>query len=97
MRSIFKFVLILFLSSNFHLNAQDSIPPPKKDSSWSFGGTYNLNFGQTSLKNWNTGGENSITIASRYSPFLKYKKGKVAWESYSILGYGLIKGGRKFF
>lgn len=97
MKAILIFFLILFLSSNFHLNAQDSIPPPKKDSSWSFGGTYNLNFGQTSLKNWNTGGENSITISSRYSPFLKYKKGKVSWESYSILGYGLIKGGDKAF
>ncbi|MDR1171842.1 MAG: DUF3078 domain-containing protein [Bacteroidales bacterium] len=60
---------------------------------WKKGGDVSLNFSQTSLTNWAAGGENSLTLSSSSNLFANYKKGKVIWENYAFLAYGIIRAG----
>lgn len=50
-----------------------------------------LTFSQTTLTNWAAGGENSITSNIMLNVFKDYAKGKVSWNNYLGLAYGLAK------
>ncbi len=61
------------------------------DWKWKYGGNTNLNFGQTSLKNWSGGGEKfTLTIASFQNAFMYYRKGKHTWDNNLDVNFGLI-------
>lgn len=60
---------------------------------WKKGGFGGVNLSQTSLVNWASGGENSITVNGLLGIFANYKKGKNAWDNSLDIGYGLLKQG----
>ncbi len=61
---------------------------------WKKGGTMGLNFAQTSLTNWASGGQNSFAINGLFSVFINYKSETTAWDNSLDLGYGLLKQGK---
>lgn len=63
-----------------------------KDSTkhWDIGGSLALNFGQTYLKSWASGGQNAISIAFTGLARANYRKGKAAWDNNLVLGLGGI-------
>jgi len=60
---------------------------------WKKGGVITFNMAQTSLTNWASGGQNSLSINGLFSGFANYKRGKSAWDNSLDLGYGLLKQG----
>lgn len=64
-----------------------------KDTSWTTGGTLGLNFTQTYLDNWASGGQSSISGTVLVSGFAKYAKGNVTWDNTIDLAYGLLRQG----
>jgi hypothetical protein len=61
---------------------------------WKQGGAIFINFAQTSLTNWASGGNNSVAINGLASLFANYKKGNSVWDNYLDMGYGLMKQGK---
>lgn len=68
------------------------IPEPAADSAkvWDIGGSLALNFGQTYLKSWASGGQNAISVAFTGLARANYRKGKAAWDNNLVLGLGGI-------
>lgn len=62
---------------------------------WKKGGVLAVNLAQTSLKNWASGGQNSVAVNGIFSIFANYKMGKSAWDNSLDLGYGLLKQGKE--
>jgi len=61
---------------------------------WKKGGVITLSVAQTSLTNWASGGQNSLSLNGIFSGFANYKMGKSAWDNSLDLGYGLLKQGK---
>jgi hypothetical protein len=61
---------------------------------WKKGGVITLNMAQTSLTNWASGGQNSVSLNGLFSGYANFKKGKSAWDNSLDLGYGLLKQGK---
>jgi hypothetical protein len=64
---------------------------------WKKGGVVTFSVAQTSLTNWASGGQNSLSLNGLFSGFANYKKGKTAWDNTLDLGYGLLKQGDEDF
>lgn len=64
---------------------------------WKKGGVFTLAVAQTSLTNWASGGQNSVSLNGLFSGFANLKKGKMAWDNTLDLGYGLLKQGSEDF
>jgi hypothetical protein len=62
---------------------------------WKKGGVISVNLAQTSLTNWASGGQNSVSINGMLSGFANYKMGKSVWDNSLDLGYGLLKQGNE--
>jgi Protein of unknown function (DUF3078). len=60
---------------------------------WKKGGVVMINFSQTSLSNWSSGGENSLSGNGLLKVFANYKKGVLSWDNNIDLGYGLMRQG----
>jgi hypothetical protein len=88
MKKIFTVIAIIIASA---MSAQDSIPPAKKDTSWKVSGYFGLNFSQTSLSNWQGGGQDNIAGNAILNIQAVYKKGKSEWLNKLDAQYGLIK------
>jgi hypothetical protein len=61
---------------------------------WKKGGVLAVTLAQTSLTNWASGGQNSVSVNGLFSGFANYKKGKAVWDNSLDLGYGLLKQGK---
>ncbi|MEA1986960.1 MAG: DUF3078 domain-containing protein [Candidatus Marinimicrobia bacterium] len=61
--------------------------------SWKTGGVVSFNLSQISLKNWTSGGENSLSWNGLISLFANYKSGNSSWDNTIDIGYGLTKKG----
>lgn len=60
-------------------------------ASWKKGGIVNLNMAQTSLVNWNAGGQNSVALNGLLSLFGVYTDEVNVWENTLDLGYGMLQ------
>jgi len=81
-------LLALFiLSTALIANAQ-------KDTVWRKGGLLSLNLSQVSFTNWAGGGQNSVAGNALVNYFASYKRGKIAWDNYIDLGYGILMQGK---
>ena len=65
-------------------------PPADSTKRWDVGGSLALNFGQTYLKSWASGGQNAISVAFTGLAHANYRKGKAAWDNNLVLGVGGI-------
>jgi hypothetical protein len=65
---------------------------PAADSTkvWDIGGSAALNFGQTYLKSWAGGGQNSLAVAFTGLVHANYRKNKFAWDNNLVLALGGI-------
>lgn len=81
--------LSLFVSSKYY--AQDAVTP--KDTSWKTAGFFGVTASQTSLKHWQGGGQNNISITGILNVEAVYKKGKNTWLNKLDGQYGLINQG----
>jgi Protein of unknown function (DUF3078) len=60
---------------------------------WKKGAVVGINLSQTSLTNWQGGGQNSLAANALFSGFTNYKKGRNVWDNSLDLGYGLLQQG----
>lgn len=107
-------LIVIFQVLTYTVNAQDQddeefkkmlkvvIKEEKKEleDGWNTGGVNNINFSQTSLTNWTSGGQDAITINGILNAFAILKKERFIWENTLNMSYGIIntenfKGFRK--
>lgn len=88
-----RFFLFFALSSTLvtFSFAQDSVAP--KDTSWKTAGFLGITASQTSLKHWQGGGQNNISVTGILNVEAVYKKGKHTWLNKLDCQYGLINQG----
>lgn len=60
---------------------------------WKKGGVIAVSLAQTSLTNWASGGQSSLSVNGISSAFANYKKGTIEWTNSLDIGYGLLKEG----
>lgn len=85
-----KIISILLLTS-CNLLAQTEI---KKDTTyWHKNGFFGLNLAQTSLSNWQGGGQDNIAFSGLLNAELQYKKNKSEWVNRIDGQYGVVKMG----
>ncbi len=58
---------------------------------WTTGGNASFTFNQVALKNWSSGGKNSIAGTFLFKTFANYKSEKATWDNLIDLGYGMTK------
>ncbi|MBK7666379.1 MAG: DUF3078 domain-containing protein [Sphingobacteriaceae bacterium] len=81
-------VVILFLQFA-NLKSQDSV---KKDTTyWKKSGFFGLNLAQTSLSNWQGGGQENISFSALINYEANYKKAKVDWSNKFDGQYGIVR------
>ena len=88
-----KKLLFLFILSASYIKAQDSVKVAAKDTSWKINGFIGLNLSQTSLNNWQGGGEDNFALTSIFNFEAKYTKNTNEWATKVDAQYGLLKSG----
>lgn len=66
---------------------------PGRDSGkiWTTGGTFTVNIGQGSQKNWAAGGDDfSFSLNSYFGLWARYKKEKISWDNTANFNYGIL-------
>lgn len=69
---------------------KDSLPI-KKDTSWKVSGFFGVNASNTSLSNWQGGGQNTTALNTIFNIQAEYKKGKQHWLNKLDAQYGIAK------
>lgn len=97
---IFLFSCSAIITANGQVAEQEAMAKKIKVSKdtvegWKRFGDFTLAGSQTSLTNWNAGGQNSIAINSLFNYNINLKKGAMTWENRLTLGYGIMRQGRK--
>jgi hypothetical protein len=90
---------VLFLSHSIWaqvVEVEKTLRDQQKDTiyGWTNGGMISLNFSQTSLTNWASGGQNSFAGNGLVSLFAGYKEQKMAWDNSLDIGYGMLRQGK---
>lgn len=80
-------------------DGEGALKTVRKDAvdGWKKGGSASLTGSQTSLTNWNAGGQNSLSLNSLVNLNANWKKGPNMWDNSLVLGYGILKQGNKLF
>ncbi|NJK96066.1 MAG: DUF3078 domain-containing protein [Bacteroidales bacterium] len=78
-KHLFAFIISLLINANAisqFAEPEKKLRDARKDTinGWQAGAVVMLNFGQTSLTNWASGGENSISGNSFFNLFANYRK-----------------------
>lgn len=90
MKKILYFLPLLFFATA--LTAQDApADAAKVEPAWKLSGVTGVNFSQTSLSNWSSGGESALAGNIYLNGALVYKKDRWAWENNLALDYGLTR------
>ena len=58
---------------------------------WKKGAFFNVNFNNAQFENWAAGGQNSLSISGIADFFAIHRKNRHIWESYLLLGYGVLR------
>ena len=86
-------VALALLVTILSANAQDVVvsnAEAKKDTAWKFGGFFGLNLAQTSLSNWQGGGQDNIAFSGLLNVEAVYKKKKSEWINRFDGQYGIV-------
>jgi hypothetical protein len=103
-----NYILLLFAAITANCMAQGTDEDFKKhassrsgskdlnDTGWIRGGFVSLNLSNSTFSNWAPGGTNSTALIANSSLFAIYKSesGKVMWENYLDLAYGMNRNGK---
>ena len=60
---------------------------------WIKSGNFAFNLAQTSLTNWASGGQNSVSINTLFNYNINYHSSKISWDNSFDIGYGLLRQG----
>ncbi len=89
-----RLTILLAISVIGTMTAQTTVPPAAKDTSyWKKTGFLGLNASQTSLSNWQGGGQDNVSINSIFNFEAVYKKGKQEWTNKLDAQFGLLRPG----
>lgn len=80
-----KIITIVAISALTMASAQEDVKTP---SNWKFKAVGALNGTHASFKNWNAGGQNTISWIALFDAQANYKKDKFSWENGMNLAYG---------
>lgn len=87
-------VISIFLLANGFLKAQDSIRPRVQDTSWRVSGFFGVNASQTSLNNWQGGGQDNVALNSIFNLNAIYKRDVFEeWTTKIDAQYGIFRPG----
>ena len=75
--------------------AQKEDPKVEKPRYWTNSLVTNIKFGQTSLTNWATGGDNTTTLQAFIDGNANYKKNDLFWNNRLQLDYGFVYASSK--
>lgn len=86
------FVLFIFFFVAQQVTAQDEkIQKIDSATGWDAGGTFGLNFSESSFSNWNAGGTNSLGLNGILKPYAKLDDTLWTWDNALDLRFGLVK------
>ncbi len=92
-------LLVLFFSNSYAQDTTGVAEAIKDTSYWHKGTTLSINLAQTSLTNWNAGGQNSIAYNALSNSFINYEKGRLVYSNALTMSFGQAnladKGWRK--
>lgn len=71
-------------------NAPAAVPPAPKPRYWTESVKTNINFTQTSLKNWAAGGFDNVTLGAYVDANANYAKDKLKWTNRLQMDYGFL-------
>lgn len=84
----------VFAGGDLNLSNPDSLKSATpKDTSWKVHGFFGVNASQTSLSNWQGGGQDNIALNALFNLDATYTKGKFVWANKVDMQYGLMKPG----
>lgn len=97
-----KKLIILFMAFCLNTTAQlnqDSVPPIVKDTAWKIHGFFGVNASQTTLSDWQGGGENNLALGSILNVDILYKRDQFEqWQNKLDAQFGVIRqGDREWF
>src|SRR4051794_20254775 len=96
MNKLFIFLSLLFsikYSAQEQL-AQDKAPTASKDTSWKTSGFFGLNASQTTLSNWQGGGQDNVTLNGIVNLEAVYKRDKFEqWTNKLDAQFGMMRPG----
>lgn len=82
--------LLLAIVGTLGVAAQSTV---KDTTYWKCKYESSVTFSQTTFTRWAAGGENNVAGVALFNAFDDYKKGKVSWNNYLGLGFGLSQLG----
>lgn len=88
-------VFTLSYGQNPTVTAVDSASIVKDTTYWHRGTTFSLNLSQTSLTNWNAGGQNAIAYNALSTSYLNYEKGRLVYSNALTMAFGQADLGGK--
>lgn len=66
---------------------------PDSAKKWKTGATFNANFTNTGLVNWQGGGQDALTLTGIFTGFANYDNGVDRWSNLLEMGYGVTRLG----
>ncbi len=99
------FITTIFLITGLTTLAQDQtvtdlkkkaltekkLPATDSGRIWTTGGTFTINLGQGSQKNWAAGGDDfSFSLNTYFGLWARYKKDKISWDNSANFNYGIL-------
>jgi hypothetical protein len=96
MKKLFILLFCLTLNNLFSQTfpAEDTTAPRIiKDTCWKTSGFIGINFAQTTLSNWQGGGEDNFSLIGILNYEAIYRKDKNLWENKIDAQYGMIRSG----
>jgi hypothetical protein len=86
------FTLFIYFFVAYQVTAQDEkIQKTDSVTGWDAGGTFGLNFSESSFSNWNAGGTNSLGLNGILKPYAKLDDTLWTWDNALDLRFGLVK------
>lgn len=76
---------------------KDTLKPVVRDTSWKTSGFIGLNVAQTSMSNWQGGGQDNIAFTGIINYQADYKKGKIEWSNKFDGQFGIVRTGNSKF
>jgi hypothetical protein len=85
---------LLILAIKAWTQTNDTVPPLIKDTAWTAHGFFGLNVSQTSLSDWQGGGQNNVSISGIVNLDILYKRDKFErWQNKLDALFGVIRQG----
>jgi hypothetical protein len=94
---ILFFLGISLISSGQVTELEKTLRAQRSDTTlgWKKGGITAFNLSQTSLTNWASGGQNSMSLNGQFNGYANFKSNTNIWDNSLDLGYGLLRQNKR--